>query len=1126
VGYRVPLRAAVVAIAMALAFPIELSASPSSPVGTSGRAMVDPSVQAALVSKGEADAWVVLKAHADLDAALSISDWNARGQFVVDRLTSIAESSQAGLRRMLAARGVDFHPFWIANAISVHADTATLDAVVGRPEVARVVADVPYRIPTPEPAVEQATISGVEWGIDRINAPKVWSDFGARGEGIVVATIDTGVLYTHAALVDRYRGNLGDGLFDHNYNWYDPSHVCGDPSLEPCDNNGHGTHTMGTIVGDDGVVNRIGVAPRAKWIAAKGCETSACSTSALLSAGQWMLAPTDLSGSNPRVDLRPQVVSNSWGNSNGADPFYRAMVDSWVSSGIFPVFANGNSGPACGTVGAPASYTKAYAVGAFDIGNVIADFSSRGPAPHKIGGEVKPDITAPGVSVRSAWNNGQGAYKSISGTSMATPHVAGAVALILSAAPSIIGNSAAVRTLLDQTAIDMNDVSCGGTAGNNDVWGEGRLDAYAAVAQAPWGSRGVLTGVVRDAVTLGPLTGATVALTGTASRSTTTDDLGRYSLTLPAGTYSVGSVRFGYQAAATDGVVVLSGGTTTRDFGLAPLPRHRVSGHVLDTGSAPVGYAMVTLTGTPLAAVQAGSFGQYIVDGVPEGKYLVRTDPPHHCLRPGTRWLTVGPADVTDFDFELSFNQDPFGYRCTIGAKAFVQGDTRLPVDGDDLPLSVPLPFGFRFYGISYSSVEVTTNGYLQFVHTDGSEDSWRNVRLPNTALPNGGIYALWDFLWVDPEPSTYYPQPGIYTATRGDSPDRQFVVEWRNVRLIAVWPPIRVSFTVILHEGGDIEVLYKDIDPSSTLEQGDSATLGIENETGTVALQYSYNEPVLSNGLFVRYYRPFGDDRPPVVANDTATTFKSTPVIVDVLANDSDPDGEPLTIHDLPTGPVHGSLSIGAAAITYTPAAGYVGPDSFTYRVSDGLFVSDPAIVRLIVSDRPPTVAVSPPSQATWGCSVTGTAASLTLSASDPDGDPVTWSVSSSAPKVLPSTGLVLAPSGSTASLTAVGTGVKGTATITVAVSDGMLTGSVTIAFMVGGAGKDSLTGGSGTEMMFGLGGDDRLSGGGGRDLLCGGVGDDTLGGGAGADYLSGGAGTDGLSDYTPTQGDIWDGT
>ena len=156
--------------------------------------------------------------------------------------------------------------------------------------------------------------------------------------------------FDHPALAAGYRGRQADGSVRHDYSWFDPSRVC--PSAAPCDNSGHGTHTMGTMVGLDGD-DAIGVAPGARWIAAKGCESSSCSAEALLAAGQWIIAPTDLNGQNPRPDLAPDVVNNSWGGS-GFDPWYSHIVQAWVAAGIFPAFSNGNSGPGATPPGRPA----------------------------------------------------------------------------------------------------------------------------------------------------------------------------------------------------------------------------------------------------------------------------------------------------------------------------------------------------------------------------------------------------------------------------------------------------------------------------------------------------------------------------------------------------------------------------------------------------------------------------------------------------------------------------------------------------------------------------------------------------------------------------------------------------
>jgi subtilisin family serine protease len=472
-----PRKAVVALLALALTTGLVMAAAPAS-FSATGSNKVDRRVLQALQGGKTGTYWAILRQRADLSGAASIKSWSARGWYVYDQLTSVADSSQRGLKALLAKQGVKFQSFWIINAIRITSKSGTLASVASRSDVTRVVPTWHAMVERP---VVTKDVSAVEWGVTRINAPQVWSQFNDRGENVTVANIDTGVQFDHPALKARYRGISTTGTtVRHDYNWWDPSHICDPLGRAPCDNIAHGTHTMGTMVGDDGGSNQIGVAPRSNWIAAKGCETNSCSDFALLSSGQWVLAPTKTDGSMPRPDLRPQVVNNSWGTNNGADQFYRATVTSWVSAGIFPAFANGNNGAAgCGSVGAPGSYPESYGVGAFDINNNIASFSSRGPSP--IGGGIKPNVSAPGVNVRSSVpTNG---YANFSGTSMATPHLAGAVALIWSSngAPAYRGNVAATRAVIDQTAIDVSNLTCGGTPGNNNVWGEGRLDAFAAV---------------------------------------------------------------------------------------------------------------------------------------------------------------------------------------------------------------------------------------------------------------------------------------------------------------------------------------------------------------------------------------------------------------------------------------------------------------------------------------------------------------------------------------------------------------------------------------------------------------------------------------------------------------------
>src|SRR5215475_1364954 len=294
--------------------------------------------------------YVVLSEQGNLSSATAIRNWRVRGESVVESLKEVAARTQRPILNFLANANADVTPFWIVNTIKVTtADEQLIRWLAAMPDVAMIKADQTWRIPEPQPGLQEPTIQSVEWGVARVRAPEVWGQFGVQGKGIVIANIDTGVQFNHPALVAQYRGWLSGETFDHNYNWHDPSRGCGNPSLVPCDNIGHGTHTMGTSVGDDGGSNQIGVAPGAKWIAAKGCETNTCSDAALLSSGEWILAPTDLQGSNPRADLRPNVVNNSWGNTDGSNLFYQATVQAWVASGIFPAFSNGNSGPSCGT---------------------------------------------------------------------------------------------------------------------------------------------------------------------------------------------------------------------------------------------------------------------------------------------------------------------------------------------------------------------------------------------------------------------------------------------------------------------------------------------------------------------------------------------------------------------------------------------------------------------------------------------------------------------------------------------------------------------------------------------------------------------------------------------------------
>jgi subtilisin family serine protease len=802
-------------------------------------AVVDAKVLEEIAAQGETTFWVVLREQADLSPAYSIPNWEARGRFVYNRLRAVANQTQGGIRSHLQKRNAQFTSVWLFNGLRVTGSEALLRELQAMPEVKEILPSQVFEIPEPTPTADPPKVDAVEWGIDRVNAPQVWSTFGVRGEGIVVANIDTGVQFDHPAVVAQYRGNTGSG-FDHNFNWFDPSNICGSPSTVPCDNNGHGTHTMGTMVGDDGGANQIGVAPAARWIAAKGCESNNCSDFALLSSAQWILAPCQAGAApgHPSCDpaKRPHIVNNSWGGGGG-DLWYSASVNAWVAAGIFPAFSNGNSGPSCNTSGSPGDYVASYSSGAFDINNNIAGFSSRGPSAF---GVSKPNIAAPGVAVRSSIP--PNSYGSFNGTSMASPHTAGAVALMWSAAPALLGDIDQTRALLDMTAVDTSDLQCGGTAANNNVWGEGKLDAFAAVSQSPMGDTGAIAGVVTDASSGSPIAGATVVADGPVSRSTTTDASGAYSFNpVPVGTYDVTASMFGY-GSASQSAEVLADQTTTVNLALTPAASGSLSGVVRDNFMQPVANATVTIQNTPIPPATTDANGNYSFASVPEGTYNV-TASAGACNDPQT--LSVNIVGATTQDFDLPLRTDAFGYYCTVEAPDYVEGDTPFGLTGDDSFMQVSLPFSFTFYGETYTSAFVCTNGYLNFL---AGNCTFSNIAIPSTGAPNASIYPFWDDLFVDAGIAS------MWTRLSGDAPNRSFLIEWRNIRPFGDTTR-RWDFSVTLHENGQVETQYRNV-ANDGREMGNSATIGIENHTGTIALQYAFNQAVLNEGQTAIRYR------------------------------------------------------------------------------------------------------------------------------------------------------------------------------------------------------------------------------------------------------------------------------
>jgi serine protease AprX len=468
----------------------------SPPAQTSAATKIAPWVMDHTANGQQAEFFVVLADQADLSGAATLPTKNDKGRYVRDALLNRSQATQGPILQLLRERGLEHQSFYIINAILVKGSREIAEMLAARPDVSRVEGNPLIQNSLPRPGAEADVSSQpgapatIEPGIAYTHAPDVWA-LGFNGQNIVVASADTGVRWTHNALKPHYRGWNGV-VADHDFNWHDSIHsgggVCGPNSPQPCDDFFHGSHTTGTAIGADGGVNQIGMAPGAKWIACRNMDVGVGTPARYIECMQFFLAPYPVGGDPSQGDptKAPDITINSWGcpTSEGcAVNTLQAAVEAQAAAGIMMVVAAGNSGPSCSTtIDPPSFYAASYTAGALNTGtDTIASFSSRGPVTVDGSGRIKPDITAPGTSTRSASNSSDSAYTVASGTSMATPHIAGAMALLWSAIPSLQNQIDASRTALNDTAHFISSTLCGAAGPPNNVFGWGRVDILAAV---------------------------------------------------------------------------------------------------------------------------------------------------------------------------------------------------------------------------------------------------------------------------------------------------------------------------------------------------------------------------------------------------------------------------------------------------------------------------------------------------------------------------------------------------------------------------------------------------------------------------------------------------------------------
>ncbi|MFC4076896.1 S8 family peptidase [Salinithrix halophila] len=286
-----------------------------------------------------------------------------------------------------------------------------LYSLEGHPDVAYWEPDLRITITDPYIGEVSERKSKLPWGIEKTAAQKVWRY--TKGRGVRVAVIDTGIANDHAAIRDNYKG--GVNILS--------------PMFTPYDYNGHGTHVAGTIAGRSEEQGVIGMAPRAHLYAVKAFNRKgSANLSDLLSAINWC------------IENRMQVINMSFGMPKVSDTL-RQAINTAYRKGIIMVAAAGNQG-ASGNIDYPARFTETIGVTATDKSNKIATFSNTGPGV---------DLAAPGDKVSSAWLNGT--TREMSGTSMAVPHAAGAVALLLYLQPDLTPDQ--VRQLITQSTVTL-----------------------------------------------------------------------------------------------------------------------------------------------------------------------------------------------------------------------------------------------------------------------------------------------------------------------------------------------------------------------------------------------------------------------------------------------------------------------------------------------------------------------------------------------------------------------------------------------------------------------------------------------------------------------------------------------
>jgi hypothetical protein len=758
-------------------------------IGHINAAQVDVALQqtfSELAPGQTALALVYLTAQADIPALsqqlkaehATLAERNRRVILALQDVASRTQPEVTSFLEDLKARGLvkNYKLFWIANMFQVEASEEGINVIAARQDVQDIYLD--YPIEDIKPASKHSAepvLTGHEIGLTKIDAPAAWAQ-GWTGAGRVVMNIDTGVDGTHPALSARFRGDVdGDGDVDES--WFDPytTHY-----LTPHDDGQHGTHTMGTICGRTESGDTIGVAIDAQWIAAAAIDRGGGIPQTIafaIASFQWAVDPDN----NPNTQDNPDAIGNSWGVTTAhgyppCDATLWTVIDNAEAAGSVVIFSAGNEGPTGSTIRRPADRGttpyNCFSVGAVDGRSStlpIADFSSRGPSTCGPHGEtvIKPEVVAPGVSVRSSLPGNQ--YANWDGTSMASPHITGSIAVIRQVNPNI--DVETIKQILIETA---HDLPASNPNGEDNTYGNGIIDLYQACLAAQIGY-GFVEGYVRE-TNSDPIQGASIRLVGGFSHGVAGPD-GHYIFGLRGDSaYTLQASFFGFNSAETS-IYITSNDTTMQDFILQRTPSGSVHGRVVSMlDSVPIVGANVSVTGTPIVPVVTNDSGIYVIPAVPgDSTYTIQVRASGYGIGQDTVFVPTGGQAQKNFVLRPveSFENDNGGWSgngCwewgepTSGPGSAYDG-TKVwaTVLGGNYPDNADDPLETGYYTINTSVASLTFYQWYDFENTyDGG-----NVSIS----VDGGL--TWELL----TPEGNYPSNNVtgldnlpgYTGTGGD---------------------------------------------------------------------------------------------------------------------------------------------------------------------------------------------------------------------------------------------------------------------------------------------------------------------------------------------------------------------